>query len=94
ELGKESIYSLGFGLKHALTSRVSLELEGIIREENKLLYGDNQVLGGEIKFNYMIKNNLVLSLDANYIRNSNFGNEHLGRVKLTYYFDNFKAKGR
>ena len=94
ELGKESIYSLGIGSKHAITSRMSLELEGILRQENKLLYGDNQVAGGEIKFNYMLKNNLVLSLDANYIRNSNFGNEHLGRLKLTYYFDNFKAKGR
>jgi hypothetical protein len=92
-LGKESIYSLWFGLKHSLTSKMNLEFQGIFRQENKLLYGDNQVTGGEIKVDYMLQNNLILSLDMNYIRNSNFGNEHLGRFQVTYYFDNFKAKG-
>ncbi|MCK4494514.1 MAG: hypothetical protein KAU26_10690 [Methylococcales bacterium] len=94
ELGNESIYSLWFGLKHSLTSKMTVEFQGILRQENKLLYGDNQVTGGEIKVDYMLQNNLVLSLDANYIRNSNFGNEHLGRFQVTYYFDNFKAKAR
>jgi hypothetical protein len=94
ELGEESIYTLGFKFKQSVTSKLSLELEAIIRKEDKLLYGDNHVLGGEIKIDYMLKNNLVLSLDANYISNSNFGDEHLGRFQVTYYFDNFKPKGQ
>ncbi len=94
ELGDESLYTLGFRFKQAVTSKLSLELEAIIRKENKLLYENNDVLGGEIKIDYMLKNNLVLSLDANYIRNSHFGDEHLGRFQVTYYFDNFKPKGQ
>ncbi|MDQ7089213.1 MAG: hypothetical protein Q9M50_00995 [Methylococcales bacterium] len=94
ELGDESLYTLGFRFKQAITSKLSLEVEAIIRKEDKLLYGDNNVLGGEIKVDYMLKNNLVLSLDTNYIRNSNFGDEHLGRFQVTYYFDNFKPKGQ
>jgi len=74
-------------------TRLSISIDSIIRKEEKLLYGNNSVLGAELKSEYMLKNNLILSMDVNYISNSRLRNEYIASLKLTYYFDNFKAKG-
>jgi len=93
KLGKETIRSVWFGMKKVINSRLSISIDSIIRKEEKLLYGNNSVLGAELKSEYMLKNNLILSMDVNYISNSRLRNEYIASLKLTYYFDNFKAKG-
>lgn len=75
-------------------SRNSVLLSAALRREEKALYGENWVKGVESRWNYMIKNNVVLSFTANYIWNSNLQNEYLGALQVTYYFDNFKPKQR
>jgi len=94
ELGKETISSVWFGIKKVINSRLSLQIDSIVRKEEKLLYGDNRVMGAEIRSEYMLKNNVILSMDINYISNSRLENEYMARLQMTYYFDNFKAKGR
>ena len=91
ELGDNQLDSFYLSLKHHLNSRLNVQLDGIYREEEKNLLGQNSVFGLNVKINYMLKNNLILFFEAREIKNSRLRNEHLVRLNMTYYFDNFKA---
>lgn len=94
ELGEEKISSIWFGVKQVVNSRFSFQIDALARKEDKTLYGDNRVIGGEFRCDYMLQSDIVVSLDLNYIDNSRLEDEHLVRIQMTYYFDNFKPKAR
>jgi len=92
KFAKDSLSSLYLSLQQQFNSRLNLRLDGIIRREEKYRFGQNRVLGLDAKLNYMVKNNLIFSIEAKLINNSRLRDEHLLRLGMTYYFDNFKAK--
>lgn len=94
ELGNNTLDSVYFNLDHHFNSRLNVQLDSIYREEKKQLFGNNRVLGLNGKINYMAKNDLIFSFESREINNSRLRNEHLTRISMTYYFDNFKAKSR
>jgi hypothetical protein len=77
---------------HALDSKNRYSINLAFRDEQKSLYGQNFATGIETEWQTMIKNNWVVALKASYINNSQFTNEYLGSMQLTYYFDYFQAK--
>ncbi|MCX7087083.1 MAG: hypothetical protein NTV00_03405 [Methylococcales bacterium] len=80
--------------EYFVNSRNSVILSLALRDEQKQLYGQNWVKGAETRWNYMIKNNIVLGLTGKYIWNSRdeLADEFLAAAQVTYYFDNFKPK--
>jgi hypothetical protein len=92
ELGPDGAKSLYFSLAHVPSAEWRVQLNTALRFENKQLYGENQALGGELDVQYMIKNNVILSVAGSHIWNSRTQNEYLGAVQIIYYFDNFKPK--
>ena len=94
ELGNDTLNSVYFNLEHHINSRLNIQLDSIYREEKKPFFGDNKVFGLSGKVNYMFKNDLIFSFEAREINNTRLRDEHLARLTMTYYFDNFKAKSR
>jgi len=92
ELGEDRLSSIYLSVEQHINSRLNLQLDAIIRREDKFSIGENRVFGLNGKLNYMLKNNLIFSLQAKAINNSRLRNEHLVRLSMTYYFDNFKVK--
>jgi len=92
ELGEDSLTSIYITIERHINSRLNIQLDGIIRREEKHQLGKNRVFGLNAKLNYMAKNNLIFSLEGKAINNSRLRNEHLLRLGMRYYFDNFKAK--
>ncbi|NOT85019.1 MAG: hypothetical protein HOP02_09665 [Methylococcaceae bacterium] len=80
--------------EYFVNSRNSVMLSLALRNEEKQLNGENWAKGAEARWNYMLKNNIVLGVTAKYISNSRDGlsDEFLAAVQVTYYFDNFKPK--
>lgn len=91
-LHEDRIASLFLRADYAISSRQNIQLSTALRNEKKQLYDDNSVKGFETRWNYMLKNNILLAMTANYIWNSRLSDEYLGSMQITYYFDNFKPK--
>jgi|GEM_PF-861611 len=92
ELGEDGLSSLYLSVNKAFNSRTNLQVDGILRRERKRLMGNNTVKGLYGNLSYMLKNNLILSLQAKLIKHSRLRDEHLLRMNVTYYFDNYKKK--
>ena len=92
DYGSDSAKSLYFGVRTTPTSKLTLHLRTVLRDEQKQLNGSNRVIGGDLEIQYMIENDLIVSVDGTYIWNSKRSGEYLGSVKITYYFDYFKPK--
>ncbi len=91
ELGENKLASLYMGVEHDINSRFNMQIDTIYRKENKYHMGKNRVLGVNGKLNYMFKNNIIFSFEAREINNTKLRNEHLLRLNMTYYFDNYKT---
>ncbi len=94
EVAGDKVSALYLKNEYQVNSRHNLLLSGALRHEQKALYGDNWVKGVEVRWNMMIKNNLLTSLSVNYIWNTRLQDEYLAAFQVTYYFDNFKPKKR
>jgi len=92
DYGTDSTKSLYFGLRTSPTSKLSLHLRTVLRDEQKQLYGSNRVIGNDLDIQYMIDNDLVISANGTYIWNSKRSGEYLGSLAIRYYFDYFKPK--
>lgn len=94
EVASDKVGAWYLGNEYFINSRQSVVFNTALRYEHKQLYGANWVKGVEARWNYLLKNNLVVSLGFNYIWNSRLQDEYLGATQVTYYFDNFKPKQR
>lgn len=92
EYGDNKLDSIYIMLEHHINSRLNLQLDSIYRHEDKYRLGKNRVLGINGYVNYMARNNLLFTFEAREINNTRLRNEHLVRMSMTYYFDNFQAK--
>jgi hypothetical protein len=92
DYGTDSTKSLYLGVSNTATNQLRLRLNMVLRDEQKQLSGSNRVAGAELETEYMIQNNLSVTASGMFIHNTKRSNEYLGAVKLTYYFDFFKAK--
>jgi hypothetical protein len=86
--------SVYMSVSHALNAKTRYGLNLAWRQEDKLLYGQNQARGIENEVQYMLDSSLVLGFKGSYIDNSapRLRNEYLAALQLTYYFDRFQAK--
>jgi hypothetical protein len=91
-LGSENAKSLYASVTETPNSRLQLRFNTALRDEQKLLYGDNRALGAEGELRYMIHNHLILNIAGSYIWNTRLPDEYLGAVQFIYYFDPFKPK--
>lgn len=93
-LNQDKVTAFYLKNEYFINSRNSVILSLALRDEQKQLYERNWVKGAETRWNYMLKNNMVLGITGKYIWNSRdeLADEFLAAVQLTYYFDNFKPK--
>lgn len=88
----EMANSVYLSLNQALNAKTRYGLNLAWRQEDKLLYGQNQARGIENEVQYMLDSTLVLGFKGSYINNSALRSEYLAAMQLTYYFDRFQAK--
>lgn len=90
----EMANSLYMTISHALNSKTRYGINLAWRQEDKLLYGENQARGIENEWQYMLDSSLVLAFKGSYIHNSasRLRDEYLGAMQLTYYFDRFQPR--
>jgi hypothetical protein len=92
ELGKEHAESFYLSAAHSPSAKWRVQANAALRFEDRLLYGQNRAIGGEVELQYMYRNDLIFSAAGSHIWNTQIENEYLGAVQLIYYFDNFKPK--
>jgi hypothetical protein len=93
EFGDSSSYNLYFGSEYSLSANALLSLNLAYSLDNSALYAENKAAGTEVKLRYKIIKGLFMDLAGSYIVNSRLKDEYLGGVQMTWYFDNFTAKG-
>jgi hypothetical protein len=93
EFGDSSSYSLYFAAQYSLSTNALLNLNLAYSLDDSPLYTQNKAAGTEVKFRYKIRRNLFMDLATSYILNSRLKDEYLAGAQMTWYFDNFVAKG-
>ena len=92
ELGREHAESVYVSAAYSPSSKWRLQMNNALRFEDRILYGQNRDIGGELEAQYMFRNDIIFSAAGSYIWNTQIQNEYLGALQLIYYFDNFKPK--
>ncbi|MEQ1636533.1 MAG: hypothetical protein ABL903_07565 [Methylococcales bacterium] len=94
QINAEKVTAFYLKNEYFVNSRNSVILSLALRNEEKQLYGENWAKGAQVRWDYMLKSNIVLGVTTKYISNSRDGlsDEFLAALQVTYYFDNFKPK--
>lgn len=92
-LGQDTADSGYAGVSLAFNSRWEGHCNAAVRREEKALYGENWVRGGEIGTQFMLGPvGVILSLF--YIANLRMRDDYVGAVRVVYHLDRFQPKAQ